>query len=99
MTVNGHNTYVPGTGDRWVLNDTYPIPGSRMQNPYLFHIPTGRKVPLGQFFSPPQYKDEFRCDNHPCASRDGRQVVIDSPHEGGRQVYLIDIGGIVGNGT
>ena len=97
MTVNGHNTYVPGTHDQWVLNDTYPVPGSRMQNPYLFHIPTSRKVPLGQFFSPPQYKDEFRCDNHPCASRDGKSAVIDSPHEGGRQVYLIDIGGIVGS--
>jgi len=24
MTVNGHNTYVPGTQNQWVLNDTYP---------------------------------------------------------------------------
>lgn len=96
MTVNGHNTYVPGTDNQWVLNDTYPVPGSRMQNPYLFHIPTNRKIPLGQFFSPPQYKDEFRCDNHPCASRDGKWAVIDSPHDEGRQLYLIEIGGIVG---
>jgi len=24
MTQNGHNTYVPGTGNDWVLTDTYP---------------------------------------------------------------------------
>ena len=52
--------------------------------------------PLAHFFSPPPYTGEFRCDNHPSASRDGKQVVVDSPHEGGRQLYLIDISGIVG---
>jgi Tol biopolymer transport system component len=33
---------------------------------------------------------------HPRFSRDGRSVTIDSPHLGGRQIYLIDIRGIVG---
>jgi len=99
MTVNGHNTYVPGTDNQWVLNDTYPIPGKRTQNPYLYHVPSGRKTPLGHFFAPRGYDGEFRCDNHPCASRDGRQVIIDSPHDGGRQVYLIDISGIVKPGN
>jgi hypothetical protein len=95
MTQNGHNTYVPGTGDEWVLNDTYPD-FRRFQHPYLYHIPTGRKAPIGHFHSPPEYAGEWRCDNHPCASRDGKKVVLDSPHAGGRQVYLIDISGIVG---
>ena len=91
MTVNGHNTYVPGTRDQWVLNDTYPDK-DRMQHPYLYHIPDKRRLPLGHFFSPPQYQGEWRCDTHPCASRDGRWATIDSPHGGnGRQVYLIDI--------
>jgi hypothetical protein len=95
MTVNGHNTYVPGTNDQWVLNDTYPDK-QRLQHPYLFHIPSGRRVPLGHFHLPPPYTGEWRCDTHPCASRDGRKVVLDSPHGGnGRQVYLIDIAGIV----
>lgn len=98
MTVNGHNTYVPGTHDEWVLNDTYPDK-ERLQHPYLFHIPANRRVPLGHFHSPPAYANEWRCDLHPCASRDGHQVVIDSPHAGtGRQVYLIDISNIVGKG-
>lgn len=95
MTQNGHNTYVPGTRNEWVLNDTYPD-ARGFQHPYLYHIPTDRRVPLGDFLSPPDYRGEWRCDNHPCASRDGKKVVFDSPHQGGRQVYLVDIGEITG---
>jgi hypothetical protein len=96
MTQNGHNTYLPHTKNQWVLNDTYPD-ARRLQHPYLYHIPTNRLLPLGHFHSPPEYKNEWRCDTHPCASRDGKFVVIDSPHGGnGRQLYLIDIRGLVG---
>lgn len=94
MTQNGHNTYVPGTNDAWVLNDTYPD-AKGLQHPYVFHIPTNRRVPLGHFLSPRTYRGEWRCDTHPCASRDGRSVVFDSPHDGGRQVYLAEISAIV----
>lgn len=93
LTVNGHVTYLPGTGDRWLLNDTYPD-AARLQHPHLYEVATGRRVPLGDFRSPPGYAGEWRCDNHPAASRDGRRVAIDSPHAGGRQVYLIDLAGV-----
>lgn len=97
MTLNGHNTYVPGTENEWILNDTYPDRKTREQKPYLFHVPSGRRVPLGGFKSPPIYKGEWRCDTHPRSSNDGRTVAIDSPHtDEGRQVHLIDISGIVG---
>jgi hypothetical protein len=96
MTANGHNTYVPHTNNEWILNDTYPQGDSRMQNPYLFHVPSGRRVSLGHFHSPPSYTGEWRCDTHPRNSSTGRSVVIDSPHEDGRQMYLIDIREIVG---
>lgn len=94
MTSNGHLTYLPGT--KWILNDTYPD-SSRNQHPYLYHVQDGKKVPLGHFHSPREYSGEWRCDTHPRFSPDGRKVVIDSPHGGkGRQMYLIDIGDIVG---
>lgn len=94
MTVNGHNTYLPG--NRWVLNDTYPDK-NRMQHPYLFDTKTNRRVALGHFLSPPEYAGEWRCDTHPRFSPNGRLVTVDSPHGGnGRQIYLIDIKGIVG---
>ena len=94
MTVNGHCTYLPG--NRWILNDTYPDK-QRDQNPYLYEIASGKRVPLGHFRLPPEYAGEWRCDTHPRFSPDGRKVVIDSAHEGnGRQMYLIEIGAFVG---
>jgi hypothetical protein len=93
MIVNGHNTYLPGTDNAWVLNDTYPD-AQRYQHPYLYHPASRRKIALGKFFSPPAYAGEWRCDLHPRASRDGKFVCIDSPHAGGRQLYLIDLRGL-----
>jgi Tol biopolymer transport system component len=94
MTVNGHCTYLPG--NRWILNDTYPDK-DRLQNPYLYEVKTGRRIALGHFRSDPEYAGEWRCDLHPRFSPDSKNVVIDSTHEGhGRQLYLIDISGIVG---
>lgn len=90
MPQNGHNTFLPESKNEWVLNDTYPD-AKRYQHPYLCHLPKKRKFPLGHFFSPPSYSGEWRCDNHPRASRDGKLVCIDSPHNGGRQMFLIDV--------
>jgi len=96
LTVDGHVTYVPGTNDAWLLNDTYPDK-ERKQNVHLFHIPTERKIPVGAFASPPGYAGEWRCDTHPCCSRDGTFAVFDSTHGGnGRQVYLADLRGLTG---
>lgn len=92
MTVNGHNTYLPG--NRWVLNDTYPD-RERKTHPYVYNVAGGKRVSLGHFHSPAEYTGEWRCDNHPRSSRDGHLVTIDSPHGGnGRQIYLIDISAI-----
>ncbi len=97
MTRNGHCTYLPG--NEWILNDAYPDK-QRNQHVYLYHVPTGKTVPLGSFNLAPEYKGEWRCDTHPRFSRDGTKVMIDSPHGGnGRQMYLIDISGIVGRTT
>ncbi len=94
MTVDGHCTYLPGFGDRWICNDTYPDK-ERLQHPYLFDVNTRTKIPLGHFSSPKEYTGEVRCDNHPRFSPDGTKVVIDSPHNSGRQMYLIDVSQIV----
>lgn len=94
MPVNGHCTYLPG--DRWILNDTYPDK-QRNQDVYLYDTKDETRHPLGHFRSPPEYTGEWRCDTHPRFSPDGTKVVIDSPHGGnGRQLYLIDVSGIVG---
>ncbi|MFN0104414.1 MAG: hypothetical protein ACKV2U_20290 [Bryobacteraceae bacterium] len=94
MTVNGHCTYLNRDGGRWILNDAYPDK-ERNQNVFLYDTASGRRLPLGSFYSPPEYTGEWRCDTHPRSSTDGTKVVIDSPHNGGRQMYLIDVAGLV----
>ncbi len=95
MTHNGHCTYLPG--NEWILNDTYPQGSNREQNVYLYNVASGERISLGGFHLPREYSGEWRCDTHPRFSPDGTKVCIDSPHEGnGRQLYLIDIGAIVG---
>jgi hypothetical protein len=97
MTVNGHNTYLPNTDSEWILNDTYPQGPNRLQELYLYHMPTRRKVVLGRFHAPEKYTGEVRCDLHPRSSRDGKRVFFDSTHGGdGRQMYMVDVSGIVG---
>lgn len=89
---NGHQTYLPGTNNQWLVTDTYPHGVKREQIVYLFHVPTRRFVLLGRFVLPKEYGGEWRCDTHPRVSRDGQLVIIDSPHGGnGRQQYVIDI--------
>ena len=97
MKHNGHNTYVPGTDYKWILNDTYPLGKERLQELYLFHIPTGRKVTLGKFHEPLNFKGEWRCDLHPRCDQQGTRVFFDSTHAGGRrQMYMIDISTLIG---
>jgi hypothetical protein len=98
MPVNGHNTYLTvGNGQEWILNDTYPAGVRRHQTPYLYHEPTQARHDLGHFHSPKIYSGEWRCDTHPRSSNQGKLVTVDSTHGGtGRQLWLLDIGGIVG---
>lgn len=97
MTRNGHNTYVPNTNYEWILNDTYPVGEERLQELYLFHVTTGRKVTLGRFHEPEKFKGEWRCDLHPRCDQQGKRVFFDSTHEGGRrQMYVVDIADVVG---
>ena len=84
----GHCNYLPG--GEWILNDTYPI--NNQITLFLYHIASQKMLPLGKFYSPPEYKGEWRCDLHARVSPDGRSIIIDSPHGGnGRQMYLLDI--------
>jgi len=95
---NGHQTYF--RNNEWILTDTYPLGGERIQHVFLIHVPTNRVFPLGHFPLPSQYLEVrgTSCDLHPRISPDGTKVIIDSPHGGnGRQMYLIDISGILCN--
>lgn len=93
---NGHQTYVPGTDNEWLLTDTYPYGEPARQDLCLHHIPTKKKVVLASLDAPPEYRGEWRCDLHPRLSRKATEVVVDSVHQGnGRQMYVFDIKDIV----
>lgn len=92
---DGHCSYLPNR--RWILCDTYPVRYCPYQNPYLIDTEKWNRLPLGHFFTSPRYTGEWRSDLHPRAGSDGQSVIIDSTHGGdGRQLYLIDIRGMVG---
>jgi len=86
----GHFIYLPG--GEWLVCDTYPVGSERVQTPHLYHLATGKRIDLGHFPSPSEYRGEWRVDTHPRLSRDAKRICIDSAHDGeGRQMHLIDI--------
>ena len=93
LTCDGHCSYSPDR--RWILTDTYPQGPQSLRTLILFNVATGERTDIGAFHSPPELQGEIRCDLHPRWSRDGQKVCFDSMHEGPRQVYEIDISGIV----
>ena len=88
MLENGHCSYLPDKD--WVLNDTYPA-GKSYQELYLYHCPSNQKISLADFPALSSYSGEWRCDLHPRFSPDGRWVTVDSAHQDGRQIYLVDL--------
>ncbi len=93
LTQDGHSSYSPDR--RWILTDTYPD-AERFHTLILYEVSSGRRIDLGRFFEPPESTGPWRCDLHPRWNRDGTKVCFDSPHQGGiRQMYEIDVGGIV----
>lgn len=93
MTVNGHCTYLKNSD--WILNDTYPDKKKRQQNVYLYNVKTGKKTDLARLYMSKKLFGEWRCDTHPRSTPDGRKVIVDSSHNGNRQIYMFDISEIV----
>lgn len=94
LVENGHMTFSP-VSTRWMLSDTYPDDSTHERFLFLFDMQTGERRNLGSFYATPDLSKENRCDLHPRWSRDGKQVCIDSVHEGQRQMYVLDVSSIV----
>jgi len=92
FSTDGHCSFSPDR--QWVLTDTYPD-DTHHRTLILYHWESGERIDIGRFFAPPM-KWQIRCDLHPRWSRDGRQICIDSVHAGTRQIYVLDVSGIVG---
>ncbi|HTS21088.1 MAG TPA: hypothetical protein VMN79_04685 [Casimicrobiaceae bacterium] len=94
LVEDGHVSFSPDRS--WVLNDTYPDRYD-MRALMLYRWPDGERVDLARLHSPKaRWWGETRCDLHPRWSRDGRRICIDSVHSGQRQMYVMDVGGLIG---
>ncbi len=89
LTCDGHCSYSPDK--RWILTDTYPSREDHKRTLLLYKPDENLRVDIGRFFSPPELQGEIRCDLHPRWSRDGKQVCLDSMHEGPRRIYVMDV--------
>lgn len=95
MTDNGHNTFLSNHPE-WILNDTYPREWTQhRQEVYIYNVKTGEKKVIARLNSPKGYKGELRCDTHPRSTPDGTKVIVDSAHDGGRQIYMFDISELI----
>ena len=93
LTTDGHCSYSPDR--RWILTDTYPR-AERLRTLILYRVEDGLRMDVGSFFAPPELDGEIRCDLHPRWDRVGRHICFDSAHEGTRQIYVVDVSGVVG---
>ncbi|SDJ78381.1 hypothetical protein [Variovorax sp. OV700] len=91
LTENGHMSFSPAS-TRWLLSDTYPDARTHQRALFIYDMQTGQRVDIGRFYTSPDLSKENRCDLHPRWSRDGRQVCIDSIHDGERRIYILDPG-------
>ena len=74
----------------------YDRDGERIGELMLVRLADQHKVTLGHFVHDPQFVGDIRCDLHPRWRPDGRAVTFDSVHEGSRQVYIAEVGDVVG---
>lgn len=92
---DGHCSFSPD--GKWMLTDSYPLEDN-CRRLYLYHLASHQPYEIGSFYADPTYPDPTRCDLHPRWSRDGQAICFDSIHEGSRQVYAMDVKGLVNNG-
>lgn len=92
LSVDGHCSYSPD--GQWLLTDTYPDrQGDKTL--ILWNLAQQKRLDIGKFYGPIPADPEIRCDLHPRWSRDGKQVCIDSIHQGSRQMYIVDVAAVV----
>ena len=93
VEVDGHNTFIPHTANRWILNDTYPQTPERLQTLYLYDTLNDKRFDLGRFHQPREFTGEWRVDLHARTSPNGKRVIFDSTHSGERQMWMMDLSG------
>lgn len=89
LDYDGHGTFSPD--GKWMVTDTYPVPGMREQKIYLMDMKTEAILPLGRFVEPEEFHGGWRCDIHCRWSPQGDLIGFNSTHTGSRQVYVMKL--------
>ena len=73
------------------MSDCYPDK-FRMQSLFLSQefSPSSRSA-VASFYQPYRYRNRNRCDLHPRWSPDGREIAVDSCHDGKRGLYTLGV--------
>ncbi len=92
LDYDGHGTFSPNK--KWMVTDTYPMPGMREQKIYLMDMLTEAVMPLGRYVEPEDYtkgNGYWRCDIHCRWSPKGDMIGFNSTRNGSRQVYIFKL--------
>ena len=82
----GHLVFSPD--GRWLAADTYPQNG--FQRLAVVRVSDGAIAEVGRFRHQPESDlVEVRCDLHPRWSPDGRELSVDTIHDGPRRIYSL----------
>jgi hypothetical protein len=87
---DGHCHFSPD--GHWMVTDSYPTGPNRMQRLILVNLASEQAAEVAAFHQPAEFVRDWRCDLHPRWSKDGKQICIDSTHNGTRQVYILSLG-------
>lgn len=93
LSVDGHCTLSPD--GKWMLTDGYTDRKNQLPL-FLCNVSTQEVTEIGRFATPRILDGPVRVDLHPRFNRDGTKICIDSAMDGTRQMYVIDVTGIVG---
>jgi hypothetical protein len=87
---DGHPSFPANTPD-WFVTDTYP---DRFRRSFLllYNLLQEKRIDLGYFRQPFNYREEVRCDLHPRWNHDGTMICFDSAHSGTRSLCTMNIG-------
>ena len=78
LNEDGHPSFCPDN-NKLFLSDTYTNKyGDRSL--FTYDIKNNKKKLIGDYYSPINYRGEYRCDLHPRWSNDGSMVCFDSTH-------------------
>ncbi len=86
FTANVHLRHIPDDPARMVFDTPY----AEDVGLNLFDRETGEVAPIARWGGHVPAKGQFRCDLHPVPTRDGGRIVVSSPADGMRQIYVAE---------